>query len=76
MFPRAIALAHAFTGMVAITTPQAVANVTPAAELPSDSMNRVIHAITLSNFSVISGPEFERVLQGALLRSTEHLYDL
>jgi hypothetical protein len=69
-------LAHALTGMSITVVPQTANNPVPAIVLPSDGMRAAIYVITLSQFEVIPGPQFEGVLHGALFRSTEHLYDL
>ena len=78
MFPgTTIILAHALTGMSVVTTPQLASMPPPwVGELPSDGMRKVMRVITLSNFSVVPGPEIEGALHAALFRSTEHLYDL
>ena len=68
-------LAHALTGLTVVTS-QIADKPAIAIELPSDGMRRAVQVITLSEFSVITGPDFEGVLHGALFRSTEHLYDL
>lgn len=68
-------LAHAITEMVTTTTAQHPLP-PPVIALPSESMRNAMQVITLSDFWVMPGPEFECVLHGALFRSTERLYDL
>jgi len=75
MFPGTNIFAQALTGISFVAPLHAADRHVSAVTLPSDSL-RMIHVITLSQFDVIPGPQFEGVFHGALFRSTEHLYDL